>query len=148
MNSKSLPRRLARRIARGFTLIEILVVVAIIGLLAAMVGPAIINKFGGAQTDTAKIQIADLSKAMDLFRLDVGRYPTNSEGLQALVTNPGSAPGWNGPYLQGGSVPTDPWKNPYHYANPGPNGDIDIWSLGADNQAGGDGANADVHVRR
>ena len=148
MNSKSFLRRVARRFARGFTLIEMLVVIAIIAMLAAVVGPAVITRFGGAQSDTARIQIADISKAMDLFRLDVGRYPTNSEGLQALVTNPGSAPGWNGPYLQGGRVPLDPWNNPYHYANPGPNGDIDIWSLGADNQAGGDGANADVHVRR
>ena len=147
MKSKSLPYRLARRVARGFTLIEILVVLAIIAVLAGLVGPAVMEQFSKSKTKAAAIQIADFDKSLDLFKLDVGRYPTNSEGLQALVTSPGSAPGWNGPYLKGG-LPPDPWNNPYHYANPGPNGGIDVWSLGADNQVGGDGENTDVHVKR
>jgi len=133
----------ARRAARGFTLIEILVVIAIIAMLAAIVGPAVMNKLGGAKSKTAAIQIADIDKSLDLFKLDVGRYPTNAEGLQALVTQPPTASGWNGPYLKGG-LPSDPWGNPYHYANPGPNGGVQILSYGADNAPGGEGENADV----
>ncbi|MDR1967257.1 MAG: type II secretion system major pseudopilin GspG [Burkholderiaceae bacterium] len=138
---------LARGAARGFTLIEMLVVIAIIALLAGLVGPAVMNKLGGAKSSTAKIQIADLDKSLELFKLDVGRYPTNAEGLEALVTKPGAANGWNGPYLRGG-LPVDPWGNPYRYANPGPNGDIEILSLGADNAPGGEGENADVRNAR
>jgi general secretion pathway protein G len=134
---------LARRAARGFTLIEILVVIAIIAMLAAIVGPAVMNKLGGAKSKTAAIQIADIDKALDLFKLDVGRYPSNAEGLQALVAAPPTANGWNGPYLKGG-LPSDPWGNPYHYANPGPNGSVQILSYGADNAPGGTGENADI----
>ena len=137
-------RRLdGRRAALGFTLIEMLVVIAIIALLAGLVGPAVMNKLGGAKSSTAKIQISDLDKSLELYKLDVGRYPTYAEGLQALVTRPGSAGGWNGPYLKGG-LPSDPWGNPYRYANPGPNGGIEILSLGGDNAPGGEGENADV----
>lgn len=134
---------LARRAARGFTLIEILVVIAIIAMLAAIVGPQVMSRLGGAKSKTAAIQIADIDKALDLFKLDVGRYPTNVEGLQALVAASPTASGWNGPYLKGG-LPSDPWGNPYHYANPGPNGGIQIMSLGADNAPGGEGENADI----
>ena len=130
----------ARRGA-GFTLIEMLVVIAIIALLAGLVGPAVMDRLGGAKSKTAGIQIADLDKSMELFKLDVGRYPTTQEGLQALVVKPGAVNGWNGPYLKGG-VPSDPWGNPYRYANNG--GAIEIISLGADGAAGGDGENADV----
>jgi len=133
----------ARRRARGFTLIELLVVLAILTLLAGIVGPRVLNQLGGAKSKTAALQIADIDKALEIYKLDTGRYPSNSEGLEALMTKPASANGWNGPYLKGG-VPNDPWGNPYRYANPGPNGGIEILSLGGDNAPGGDGENADV----
>ena len=140
-------RRQLARAARGFTLIEMLVVIAIIALLAGLVGPAVMDRLGGAKSKTAGIQIADLDKALEIFKLDVGRYPSNAEGLQALVAKPASAGGWNGPYLKGG-LPTDPWGNPYRYANPGPGGGIEILSLGADNAPGGEGENADVRNKQ
>ena len=140
-------RPLMARAARGFTLIEMLVVIAIIALLAGLVGPAVMDRLGGAKSKTAGIQIADLDKALEIFKLDVGRYPSNAEGLQALVAKPASAGGWNGPYLKGG-LPTDPWGNPYRYANPGPGGGIEILSLGADNAPGGEGENADVRNKQ
>ena len=133
----------ARKSSRGFTLIELLVVLAILTLLAGLVGPRVLNQLGGAKSKTAGVQIADLDKSLELFKLDVGRYPTAEEGLNALVTKPGSVNGWTGPYLKGG-VPSDPWGHPYRYANPGPNGGIEILSLGADGAPGGDGENADV----
>ena len=130
-----------RAAARGFTLIEMLVVIAILAMLAGLVGPAVMDRLGGAKSKTAAIQIADIEKALDIFKLDVGRYPNNNEGLKALTANPGSVAGWNGPYLKG-EVPADPWGNPYHYSNA--NGKMDVLSLGADNAPGGDGENADV----
>ena len=134
------PRTSMRR-SKGFTLIELLVVLAILTLLAGLVGPRVLGQLGGAKAKTAAVQIADLDKSLELFKLDVGRYPTTQEGLQALVVKPGAVNGWNGPYLKGG-VPSDPWGNPYRYANNG--GAIEIISLGADGAAGGDGENADV----
>lgn len=133
--------------ARGFTLIELLVVLAILTMLAGLVGPRVLGMLGGAKSKTAAVQIADIEKGLDLFKLDVGRYPVNDEGLNALAAKPGSANGWAGPYLKGG-VPTDPWGHPYKYANPGARGGIDIISLGADGAPGGDGENADIQNRQ
>jgi len=130
--------------AKGFTLIELLVVLAILGLLAGLVGPRVLGQLGGAKSKTAAVQTKDLEQAAELFKLDVGRFPTPDEGLESLVAKPGNAPGWNGPYLKKGGVPKDPWGNPYHVEVPGKHGDIDIFSLGADNAPGGDGENADV----
>lgn len=132
-----------RGLFRGFTLIELLVVLAILGLLAGLVGPRVLGQLGGAKTKTAAVQIKDLEQAVDLFKLDVGRYPTQSEGLEALVVNPSSLGGWNGPYLRRG-LPDDPWGNPYRYQNPGRHGEFDIFTYGADNTPGGSGENADV----
>ena len=126
---------------RGFTLIELLVVLAILTMLAGLVGPKVLNSLGGAKSKTAGVQIADLDKSLELFKLDVGRYPSTEEGLNALVTKPGSANGWNGPYLKGG-LPTDPWGNAYRYSTT-PAG-IEILSLGSDNAPGGEGEAADV----
>ena len=132
-----------RKFSRGFTLIELLVVLAILTLLAGLVGPRVLNQLGGAKSKTAWVQIADLDKSLELFKLDVGRYPTTEEGLDALVKRPGSVNGWTGPYLKGG-VPTDPWGHPYRYANPGASGGLDIVSLGAAGAPGGEGEKADI----
>lgn len=130
----------------GFTLIELLVVLAILALLAGLVGPRVLNQLGGAKSKTAAVQIADLDKALELFKLDVGRYPSTEEGLQALQTKPASvASGWAGPYLKG-SLPTDPWGKPYAYKLEG--GAVLIQSLGADGAPGGDGENADLRNTR
>ncbi|CAN7222968.1 type II secretion system major pseudopilin GspG [Acidovorax sp. LjRoot129] len=131
------------RVQRGFTLIELLVVLAILTLLAGLVGPRVLNQLGGAKSKTTGVQISDLDKSLELFKLDVGRYPTTEEGLDALAKRPGNAASWSGPYIKG-NVPQDPWGRPYRYANPGPNGGIEILSLGADGAPGGDGENADV----
>lgn len=127
----------------GFTLIELLVVLVILTLLAGLVGPRLLNQLGGAKSKTAALQIADIEKSLDLYKLDVGRYPTAEEGLEALVTRASSSAGWNGPYLKG-SVPPDPWGHPYVYGGPNAAGGVDIQSLGADGKVGGDGENADI----
>jgi general secretion pathway protein G len=137
------PRSSLVRRSLGFTLIELLVVLAILGLLAGLVGPRVLSQLGGAKSKTAVVQIRDLEQGAELFKLDVGRFPTTQEGLEALVSAPPAAPGWNGPYLRKG-LPTDPWGRPYHYESPGRNGDFDIYTLGADNAPGGDGENADL----
>lgn len=133
-----------RRSRSGFTLVELLVVLAILGLIAGLVGPRVLNQLGGAKSKTVAVQIRDFEQAVDLFRLDVGRLPTNQEGLDALVTRPATANGWNGPYLRGNRLPDDPWGNPYRYAAPGRQGEVDIYTLGADNAPGGTGENADI----
>lgn len=135
----------ARRSASGFTLIELLVVLAIIGLLAGLVGPQVIKHLGESKTKTAKLQIEELSSALDMYRLDVGRYPSHEEGLEALIDQPASAAYWNGPYLRKKKMPADPWNNPYHYVIPGQHGKFDIYTYGSDNTEGGDGENQDVN---
>lgn len=133
--------RTAKRSA-GFTLVELLVVLAILTLLAGLVGPRVLGQLGGAKTKTAALQIADIEKALEIFKLDVGRFPTTEEGLDALVKKPANVPaGWAGPYLKGG-VPADPWSRPYQYQSSA--NAIEIVSLGADGAPGGDGENADV----
>lgn len=106
----------------GFTLVEMLVVLAIIGLLAGLVAPRVFNQLAEAKVRTAHIQIESLKNSLDLFFLDNGRYPNNSEGLGALLTRPANAANWNGPYVKGSGVPLDPWNNPYSYRSPGQNG--------------------------
>jgi len=129
--------------AKGFTLLELLVVIVIIGLLAAYVGPKYFSQLGKSERTVAAAQIDALSKALDTFRLDVGRYPTTEEGLQALQNKPAAAEKWNGPYLNKG-LPLDPWGHAYVYASPGSKGDFDITSYGRDGQPGGEGDDADI----
>jgi len=133
-----------RRRERGFTFIEIMVVVSIIGLLMALVGPNLIRQQGKAETKTVAAQIEMLGTALDTFRLDNGRYPSTQEGLTALVQRPGASDRWDGPYLKKG-VPNDPWGRPFFYRSPGEGGrPYDIYSLGADGAPGGDNNNRDV----
>ena len=134
-----------RRTVRGFTLLELLVVMVIIGLLAGYVGPRYFSQIGKTERRTARAQIEGLARALDAYRLDVGRYPTTEQGLQALVVAPADEPKWAGPYLQKG-LPSDPWDRPYLYRQPATNAahDFDLLSLGKDGQAGGEGDAADV----
>lgn len=131
------------RRSAGFTLIELLVVLVILTLLAGLVGPKVLDQLGGAKSKTARVQISEIEQSLDLFKLDVGRYPNDAEGLRALAERPATAQGWNGPYLKKG-LPADPWGAAYLYKNPGRNGGPDVFTLGADAKPGGDGENADV----
>ena len=128
---------------RGFTLLELLVVIVIIGLLAGYVAPRYFAQVGKSEIQVAKAQIDSFEKALDQFRLDNRRYPTPEEGLAALVEKPSGAPGWGGPYLKKG-VPADPWGHPYVYRSPGTKGDFDVISLGKDGKPGGSGEDADI----
>lgn len=131
------------RAGGGFTLLELLVVVTIIGLLAAYVGPKYFSQLGRSEQGVAKAQVEAFARALDTYRLEVGQYPTTEEGLNALLTKPASAAKWNGPYLQK-AVPSDPWGRAYLYRAPGANGDFEIVSYGKDGQPGGSGDAADV----
>lgn len=128
----------------GFSLIELLVVLTIIALLGAVVGPQVMKHLGAAKSDTTRMQIEDLGAALDLYYLDNGRYPDSQEGLAALITAPAGADRWNGPYLKKKKIPPDAWGNDYRYASPGQNGPYDLYSYGADNAGGGEGENRDV----
>ena len=129
--------------SRGFTLLELLVVIVIIGLLAGLVAPRYFDQVGKSNSRIAKAQIDALEKSLDQFRLDVGRYPTTEQGLAALTTRPQNLERWAGPYLKK-AVPPDPWGNRYLYKSPGEHGEYDLQSLGADAQPGGAGEAADV----
>src|SRR3954470_10852153 len=137
-------RNLKLRGERGFTLVELLVVITIIALIMGIVGPRVLNYLTESKAKAARIQIESFSSALDLFFLDTGRYPNSSEGLAALVQRPGGINSWNGPYLKGGQVPSDPWGNPYVYRSPGQHGTYDIVSYGADGTEGGTGSGQDI----
>jgi general secretion pathway protein G len=143
MTTRPSLRALARGQA-GFSLIELLVVIIILGLIAGLVGPRLFGRVGQSKQATAKAQVELLGGALDQYRLDVGAYPAAGVGLQALVQG-SNAPNWNGPYLKKNAVPLDPWGKAYQYkCCPGDHGDYDIWSYGADGSPGGEGENADV----
>ena len=132
-----------RRRDRGITLIELVVVMVIIALFATLVGQRVFRNVDKARQTAAREQIATIESTLDLFRLDVGRYPTTEEGLQALQVKPANVEGWDGPYLKQ-DVPLDPWQHPYAYRCPGQHGDLDLMSFGLDGQEGGEGNNSDV----
>jgi len=133
-----------RRTGSGFTLLELLVVLVILGLLASLVGPQVLRHVGTSKTKTAALQIQELGAALDLYRLEVGRYPSTQEGLEALVSKPSGANNWNGPYLSKSVVRKDPWGNDYLYRSPGEHGAYDLYTLGADGREGGEDENQDV----
>ena len=129
---------------RGMTLIEILVVLVLIGIVLGIVGGNFIGRGEKAKADAAKIEIGQIGQALDLYKLEIGRYPSSSEWLQALVTAPAGAANWNGPYWKKAQIPKDPWGNEYRYTSPGQKGAYDIVSLGADGKEGGEGTNKDI----
>ena len=132
-----------RRSEKGFSLIELIVVLVILGLLATVVGPQVMRRLGEGKAEIAKIQVDQFSGALGLFQFDVGRYPNSAEGMEALIRDPG-IDNWSGPYLDKNTIPKDPWGRDYEYRSPGQHGDYDLWSNGADGMAGGEGINADV----
>jgi general secretion pathway protein G len=143
---QNISHRMQRRRQRGFTLVEIMVVVVIIGILGMLVVPKLLGRTGEARVTAAKTDIATLMQALKLYKLDNQRYPTNEQGLTALVQKPTTGPAANG-WKEGGYVeklPKDPWNNNYQYLSPGLHGEVDVFSLGADGQPGGAGEDADV----
>jgi general secretion pathway protein G len=128
----------------GFTLIELLVVLVILGLLAGLMGPNVMKYVGSSKIDVTRAQLEDLAAGLDLFKLDVGRYPDNREGLLVLVKASDDLIGWNGPYLRKKKLPLDPWNNDYVYKSPGLENDFDLFSYGADGEPDGTGENSDI----
>ncbi|MGI9422863.1 MAG: type II secretion system major pseudopilin GspG [Hyphomicrobiaceae bacterium] len=133
-----------RRGQSGFTLVELLVVMTILVLLAGIVAPRVMGYLGSSRLKAAKVQIESIATSLELYRLDIGRYPSSEEGLVALVRNPANVRNWNGPYLKSNSVPLDPWGISYIYRAPGRHGAFDIYSLGADGKQSGEGENQDI----
>jgi len=127
----------------GFTLLELLVVMVILGLLAGYVAPKYFAQVGKSETKVARTQIQALDKALEMYRLDIGQFPTSEQGLNALVTRPQKEPTWSGPYLKK-AVPLDPWGRPYIFKSPGEHDDYDLYSLGKDGRPGGEGQNTDI----
>jgi len=134
----------SRNNERGFTLVEMLVVITIIALIMGLVGPQVLNYLSESKVKAAKIQMQSFSSALDLLYLDTGRYPSSAEGLDTLVKRTGAMSGWNGPYLKGGNVPNDPWGKPYVYRSPTERGKFQILSYGSDGEEGGTGTAADI----
>jgi len=134
----------AARHARGFTLLELVMVLVIIGVILAMVGPRVFNSLGRASSERAKVQIEQLGGALELYKLDTGRYPSTQEGLAALMAAPSGVANWNGPYLKDPKTLKDPWSRDFTYKSPGEKGGYDLVSLGADGKEGGDGENKDI----
>jgi general secretion pathway protein G len=143
-NAKTPARGNRGRGQAGFTLIELLVVMVILVLLASLIGPRVIGYIGSSQVKTAELQIENFRSTLELFYLDVGRYPTTSEGLGALVQRPPGADGWSGPYLSRSTLPADPWGHSYNYRAPGRNGPYDVYSYGRDGKDGGVDEDADI----
>jgi general secretion pathway protein G len=137
-------QRAGARGESGFTLLELLVVLAIMGLLAAIVGPQVIKYLGSSRSQTARVQVKNVAAALELYRLDTGSDPNAEQGLNALVVAPASVPAWNGPYLPQASALLDPWGQPYRFAAPGKHGEIDVFTYGADKAEGGSGEAQDV----
>ncbi len=133
-----------KRGSAGYSLIELLIVLAIIGLIVGIAGPRVISYLETAKVKTAHFQIKSLGETLEAFYADVGRFPTTAEGLDALVHNPGSISAWTHGYLKGEKVPLDPWGNPYQYRSPGEHGAFDLYSFGRDGRAGGTGLDADI----
>ncbi|MBT7443869.1 MAG: type II secretion system major pseudopilin GspG [Methylococcales bacterium] len=132
--------------SHGFSLIELLVVLTILGLLATVVGPKVMNALGGGKIKAAEVQIANLESAVERFYFDASRYPTTDEGLAALIEKPGTVDNWQGPYLKKRVIPKDPWKREYHYRFPSDHGaEFDIYSYGSDGAEGGEGESIDVN---
>lgn len=146
-STRSAARRHRKRAGEeGFTLVEMLVVITIIGLIMGLIGPRVLNYLSESKVKAAKIQLQSFAGALDLFYLDAGRFPSTAEGLAALVRRTPGVAAWNGPYLKGGNVPTDPWNHAYLYRSPADRGPYDIVSYGSDGQEGGSGVASDISL--
>ena len=133
-----------KNIQKGFTLVELLIVLIILGLVASIAGPNVMKYLGSSKAKTAMLQLKEIESSLELYFLDTGQYPTSSQGLDVLVKSDGSISGWNGPYFKKAELPIDPWGNNYLYRSPGEHAEFDLYSLGADKQPGGEGDGKDI----